>query len=83
MKMHKKPLAWVVGADMGYGHLRAVHALRHIACEEVLAVGKNDAAGRGEALMGLLDDPEWPVRQMAYHHLVEDTVGGVPLVSTY
>jgi len=25
----------------------------------------------------------WPVRQMAYHHLVQDTVGGVPLVSTY
>jgi hypothetical protein len=48
MKMHKKPLAWVVGADMGYGHLRAVHALRHIACEEVLAVGKNDAADDAE-----------------------------------
>jgi hypothetical protein len=25
----------------------------------------------------------WPVRQMAYHHLVQDTVGGVPVVSTY
>lgn len=25
----------------------------------------------------------WPVRQMAYHHLVQDTVGGTPLVSTY
>jgi hypothetical protein len=25
----------------------------------------------------------WPVRQMAYHHLVQDTVGRVPLVSTY
>jgi len=29
------------------------------------------------------DAVAWPVRQMAYHHLVEDTVGGVPLVSTY
>jgi hypothetical protein len=48
MKMHRKPLAWVVGADMGYGHLRAVHALRHIACGEVLAVGKNDAADDAE-----------------------------------
>ena len=29
------------------------------------------------------DAVAWPVRQLAYHHLVEDTVGGVPLVSTY
>jgi len=25
----------------------------------------------------------YPVRLMAYHHLVGDTVGGVPLVATY
>lgn len=25
----------------------------------------------------------YPVRQMAYHHLVQDVVGGVPLVATY
>jgi hypothetical protein len=25
----------------------------------------------------------WPVRQMAYHHIVQDDVGGVPVVSTY
>ena len=25
----------------------------------------------------------YPVRQMAYHHLVADVVGGVPLVATY
>lgn len=25
----------------------------------------------------------YPVRLMAYHHLVEDTVGGVPIVATY
>jgi hypothetical protein len=25
----------------------------------------------------------YPVRLMAYHHLVSDTVGGVPLVATY
>lgn len=29
------------------------------------------------------DAVAWPVRQMAYHHLVGDTVGGVPVVSTY
>ena len=25
----------------------------------------------------------YPVRQLAYHHLVQDEVGGVPLVATY
>jgi phosphoglycerol transferase MdoB-like AlkP superfamily enzyme len=25
----------------------------------------------------------FPVRTMAYHHVVEDTVGGVPIVATY
>jgi len=25
----------------------------------------------------------YPIREMAYHHVVEDTVGGVPLVATY
>ena len=25
----------------------------------------------------------YPIRQMAYHHLVHDTVGGVPVVVTY
>jgi hypothetical protein len=37
----------------------------------VLAVARNgDAAA-------------YPVRQLAYHHLVEDSVGGVPIVATY
>ena len=29
------------------------------------------------------DAVAYPVRQLAYHHLVQDTVGGVPVVSTY
>jgi len=29
------------------------------------------------------DAVAWPVRQMAYYHLVQATVGGVPVVSTY
>lgn len=37
----------------------------------VLAVERN-----GEAAA-------FPIRQLAYHHLVHDTVGGVPLVVTY
>ncbi len=29
------------------------------------------------------DPVAYPVRQLAYHHVVEDTVGGVPIVATY
>jgi hypothetical protein len=29
------------------------------------------------------DAVAWPVRQMAYHHIVQAKVGGVPVVSTY
>lgn len=29
------------------------------------------------------DAVAYPVRQLAYHHLVEDVVGGVPIVATY
>jgi hypothetical protein len=29
------------------------------------------------------DAVAYPVRQMAYHHLLNDAVGGVPVVSTY
>ena len=29
------------------------------------------------------DAVAYPVRQMAYHHLLNDEVGGVPVVSTY
>jgi hypothetical protein len=25
----------------------------------------------------------YPVRQMAYHHVVQDVVGGTPIVATY
>ena len=29
------------------------------------------------------DRVAYPVRQLAYHHLVQDSVGGVPIVATY
>lgn len=29
------------------------------------------------------DAVAYPIRQVAYHHVVEDTVGGLPVVSTY
>lgn len=29
------------------------------------------------------DPVAYPIRQLAYHHLVQDSVGGVPIVATY
>ena len=29
------------------------------------------------------DAVAYPIRQLAYHHVVEDTVGGLPVVATY
>jgi hypothetical protein len=46
-------LAWVVAADMGYGHRRAVYPLRQIAMDGILVVGKNDAASKGERALWL------------------------------
>ncbi|MEW6060316.1 MAG: hypothetical protein AB1600_00105, partial [Bacteroidota bacterium] len=34
--------AWVVSADMGYGHQRAVFPLKDIAEEGLITAGKND-----------------------------------------
>jgi len=39
--------------------------------DQVMAITVNDEAAA------------YPIRQMAYHHVVEDTVGGVPIVATY
>ena len=49
-----------------------VNAARFVADSDlVMAVARN-----GEAAA-------YPIRQLAYHHLVQDTVGGVPIVVTY
>jgi hypothetical protein len=40
--------AWVISADMGYGHHRAVFPLRGLAESGIITVGKNDSATAGE-----------------------------------
>jgi hypothetical protein len=40
--------AWVVSADMGYGHQRAVHPLRRFAEGGIITVGKTDATSASE-----------------------------------
>lgn len=40
--------AWVVSADMGYGHQRAVYPLRDIAEEDIITVGSSEAVSKVE-----------------------------------
>ena len=50
------------------------------------AADKVDFVGDDEMVLAIEvkgDAVAYPVRQLAYHHVVEDTVGGLPVVSTY
>ncbi|MFO7445969.1 MAG: hypothetical protein R6W90_06350 [Ignavibacteriaceae bacterium] len=40
--------SWVVSADMGYGHQRAVYPFRHIAEEGLIVVGSNETTSKNE-----------------------------------
>jgi hypothetical protein len=62
---------WMFRPLPGPGFVRAESADFVVDDDMVLAVAVN-----GEAVA-------YPIRQIAYHHVVEDTVGGVPLVVTY
>jgi hypothetical protein len=42
------PAAWVVSADMGFGHRRAVYPLAACAHEEILVAGAHDSTSPGE-----------------------------------
>ena len=43
-----KNKAWIVSADMGYGHQRAVYPLKDIAEEEIITVGSSEAVSKAE-----------------------------------
>jgi hypothetical protein len=62
---------WMFAPLPGAGFVRASEAGEVAPDDMVLAVTQ-----RGDAAA-------YPVRQLAYHHLVEDEVGGVPIVATY
>jgi hypothetical protein len=40
--------AWIVSADMGYGHQRAVYPLKEIAEEGIITVGSSEAVSKSE-----------------------------------
>ncbi len=62
---------WMFAPLPGAGFARAVDASFVAAEDMVLAVARG------------ADAVAYPVRQLAYHHLVEDEIGGVPIVATY
>jgi hypothetical protein len=43
-----KDKAWVVSADMGYGHQRAVYPLKNIAEDGIITVGSSEAISKAE-----------------------------------
>ena len=48
MNADTKTKAWIVAADMGYGHLRAAFALKEIAFEGILTAGVDDGTTERE-----------------------------------
>lgn len=49
-------------------------------------VGETDFVGDGDMVLAVKINGEavaYPVRQMAYHHVVADVVGGKPITATY
>jgi hypothetical protein len=62
---------WMFNPLANAGYVSANAATFVANADLVMAVARN-----GEAAA-------YPIRQLAYHHLVQDTVGGVPIVVTY
>jgi uncharacterized membrane protein YhaH (DUF805 family) len=62
---------WMFNPLANAGYVSANAATFIADSDLVMAVARN-----GEAAA-------YPIRQLAYHHLVQDTVGGVPIVVTY
>lgn len=62
---------WMFRPLPGPGFVRAAAAAHVAPGDMVMAVDRNN------------DPVAFPVRQLAYHHLVQDSVGGVPIVATY
>ena len=63
--------AWVVSADMGYGHQRAVFPLKEIAKEGFITVGKNDGSNTKE-------QKSWKRLLNAYESLSRSP--GIPII---
>lgn len=63
--------AWIVSANMGYGHIRAVHPLREIAEEGIILVGVNDEESPSEKIL-------W--RRLLYVYEFLSRAKGIPVI---
>lgn len=72
--------AWMARQDYFEWMFRPLPGARYVPAAQAGFVEPGDmvlaVAQRG-------DPVAYPVRQLAYHHLVNDSVGGVPIVATY
>jgi len=61
-------------------------AFKPLAAASYATAGEADFVADDDMVLAVEVNGEavaYPVRQLAYHHLVDDVVGGVPVVSTY
>ena len=68
-------------------HAKFAYTTGRVRREEATCLLNGDRVpGLGDVVLAVRvgdDAVAYPVRQMAYHHVVQDTVGGVPIVATY
>ena len=68
------PQAWVVTADMGYGHQRAAYPFRDIACERIITANS-------DAIVGAEEKKLW--RQFQGFYETVSRLGRIPLVGPW
>jgi hypothetical protein len=73
--------AWLARQNPFEWMFNPVRAARYAPLEEAASFVGDDDMVLVVALNG--ETAAYPVRQIAYHHLVQDVVGGVPIVVTY
>ncbi|TVQ09200.1 MAG: hypothetical protein EA361_15765 [Bacteroidetes bacterium] len=65
---------WLVGATMGYGHLRAVYPLIHLSFDEVISVGEDKDTSLSERRL-------W--RRILYMYEMLSRAQGIPWIGKY
>ena len=73
-------VAWFARQNHFEWMFKPLHASAYAAADKVDFVGDDEMV---LAIEVKGDAVAYPVRQLAYHHVVEDTVGGLPVVATY
>lgn len=72
--------AWFARQNHFEWMFKPLHASAYAAADKVDFVGDDEMV---LAIEVKGDAVAYPIRQLAYHHVVEDMVGGLPVVATY